>query len=208
MRIFFIFIMANAYSFDGGVTQLPYLVKILSENIKRYEQLKTVIRQGENSEQLLRVINEGINNASGLLTLQKVARGSFEFQKIYGEIPKNEEAIIYRFHDQSAAEGLGMVISFKEYAKKMEQNAQKVFGQAVYASPKGAQRMTAQMTAQILHALNQLIRINAQILQLQSEQLASSTKKGKDSGRHFKRVQDDMTEALERFKSSPRFPKF
>ena len=64
--IFLILLTGNAYAV-GGV-EIPYLIKILSENIKRYEQLKTVIEQGKDAEQLLRVLNEGIDNASGLLS--------------------------------------------------------------------------------------------------------------------------------------------
>ena len=57
--------MVNAHAFTG--LEIPYLIEILSENVKRYEQLKQVIKQGEDSESLLRLLNEGIDNASGLL---------------------------------------------------------------------------------------------------------------------------------------------
>ena len=200
------FITAQAYGLGDGVAQLPYLVKILSENIKRYEQLRRVIKQEKDSEELLRAINRGIDNATGLLALERASRGSFEFQKIYGEVAKGGDSALYRLNDQSASEGLKMVDTFKEYAKRQEYNAKKVFEQARSASPKGAQRMTAQMTAQVLHALNQLVRINTQILQLQSAGLAGQTKERKDTDRQFQLIKGEMAKALKSFRVSPRFP--
>ena len=99
MRIFFLILFTgNAYAL-GGV-EVPYLIKILSENIKQYEQLREVVEQGKNSENLLRILNEGIDNASGLLqTLpikdEKILSGLAKFQdarekvkQIYGATPE------------------------------------------------------------------------------------------------------------------------
>ena len=217
MRFLFILIMTKAYSFGGDFAQIPYLIEILSENVKRYEQLRQVVKQGEDSQELLRVLNEGIDNATGLLQslpiqdqkiLQRLRRfqnARDEIKRIYGAIPKGSDEELFRLHDKSVSRAFEMVDISSGYAKIQEQNAQKVFRQAKRASPKGAQRMTAQMSAQILHALNQLIRINAQILQLQSEQLALNTKEGKDMGRNFNRIKEDMNKTLERFKDFSRF---
>ena len=217
MRFLFILIMTKAYSFGDGLAQIPYLVEILSENVKRYEQLRQVIKQGKDSQELLRVLNEGIDNATGLLQslpikdqkiLQRLKRFQNvrnEIKRIYGTIPKGSDERLFRLHDESISRSFDMARASGSYAKIQEQNAQKVFRQAKRASPKGAQRMTAQMSAQILHALNQLIRINAQILQLQSEQLALNTKEGKDMSRNFNRIKEDMNQTLERFKDLSRF---
>ena len=145
--------VGNAYSFlgDGGAgwAQIPYLVKILAENIKRYQQLRQVIQQARNSENLVRTINEGINNATGLLlTLPIKDQGILEelrsfqdvmnkVENIYGKIPKSKESALLLLHDQTIAEGFKVTNSSKEYAKKQEQNAERVFIQASNASPKG-----------------------------------------------------------------------
>ena len=216
MRLVFLFLFfGNAHSITG--LEIPYLIEILSENIKRYEQLRQVVKQGEDSQELLRVLNEGIDNATGLMQslpikdqkilqrLRRLQSARDKIKRIYGTIPKGSDEALFRLHDESVSRAFEMVDISSGYAKIQEQNAHKVFRQAKRASPKGAQRMTAQMSAQILHALNQLIRINAQILQLQSEQLALNTKEGKDMGRNFNKIKEDMDETLGRFKDFPRF---
>ena len=219
MRIAFLILFTGSVYAIGGV-EIPYLIEILSENVKRYEQLKQVIKRGENSEQLLRLLNEGINNASGLLQslpieddgvlqgLGKFKDSMDKVRSIYGSIPKGEESKLFTLHDETTSEGFKMANLSKGYAKIQEQNAERVFKQAINASPKGAQRMTAQMSAQILHALNQLIRINSQVLKLQSERLASETKGAKDSARHFNRLSGDIEQTFKRYKISDRFPRF
>lgn len=218
MQIFFLILfMDNAYAM-GGV-EIPYLIEILSENIKRYEQLREVIQQGRDSEQLLRVLNEGIDNSTGLLSMLSIEEENLpqlnqlrdardKVRNLYGTIPKGEESSLFRLHDESASEGFKMASASKGYAGRQEQNATKVFKQAANASPRGAQRMTAQMSAQLLHALNQLIRINSQILKLQSERLAVKTKHGKDSARHFNRLNRDIEQTFKRYKIHNRFPRF
>ena len=216
--VFLILLTGNAYAI-GGV-EIPYLIEILSENIKRYEQLKTVIEQGKDAEQLLRVLNEGIDNASGLLSslpikdegvlsqLGEFKQAMDKVREIYGAIPKGNESALFRLHDETVSEGFKMINESREYARAQEKNAKKVFIQAASASPRGAQRMTAQMSAQILHALNQLLRVNSQILKLQSERLAHETKGGKDSTRHFNRMNHDIEQTFEQYKVSNRFPRF
>ena len=48
--------------------------------------------------------------------------------------------------------------------------------------------MNVATNSQVLHALAQLIRINGQVLKLQSEAFASENKRGKDSAGHFYRA--------------------
>ena len=68
--------------------------------------------------------------------------------------------------------------------------------------------MSAQMNAQILHSLNQLIRINSQMLKLQSEQLAVSTKRDKDSVKILNRLAQDMEKSFKHYRPSGKFPRF
>ena len=68
--------------------------------------------------------------------------------------------------------------------------------------------MTAQMSAQILHALNQVIRINSQLLQLQSERLASETKGSKDSVRRLNKMSADIGQVFRLYQMSEQFPRF
>ena len=141
--IFFILLTGNAHAIGG--MEIPYLIEILSENIKRYEQLKTVIEQGKDAEQLLRVLNEGIDNASGLLSslpikdegvlsqLDEFKQAMDKVREIYGTIPKGNESALFRLHDETVSEGFKMINESREYAREQEQNAKKVFIQAASA---------------------------------------------------------------------------
>ena len=219
MRVVFLFLLGGNLYAIGGI-EIPYLIEILSENVKRYEQLREVIKQGEDSQELLRALNEGIDNASELLQAlpiknEKALKNLSKFKEtrdwvreVYGEIPKNGEEALFKLHDETVSESFKMAALSHGYAQIQEQNAQKVFAQARDASPKGAQRMSAQMNAQILHSLGQLIRINSQMLKLQSEQLASETKRGKDSVKNLNRLAQDMEKSFKHYRPSGKFPRF
>ena len=204
----------SAAIFDGGAgyAQIPYLWEILQENVKRYKQLKSVLKETEESRELIRILNEGIDNAEGLLRMmppdETGAGGLGKIREFYGEIPKGEEYRLRRSHDRAASDGLGLADESKEYAKRQESNADKIFSQARSASPKGAQRMTAQTGAQILHSLGRLIRINAQMLKIQGQMSAYQNKRGKDSARHFDKMGEDIKASVKKIKPSPFLGRF
>jgi hypothetical protein len=207
---------------DGGAgwAQLPYIIKILVENVKRYQQLKNMLDTARNRDQYLRLINSGLENSIGLLNslpikdekilsdLKNFKKAFNTVQKVYGAIPKSGEAALQMLHDQTVAESIKMASHIKTYAKKQEENATKISIQSRNASPKGALRMNAEMNAKILHTLNQILRTNGQILKLQGENLALDNKDGKDSVRHFNKINGDMKNNLKNFDGSFNFPKF
>ena len=188
---------ANAI-LDGGAgyAQIPYLWDILQSNIRQYKELKKILEKEEESQHLIRILNKGIDNAEGLLRSMPVdEKGEKEIGRVrglYGDIPRGEEYGLRFSHDKSATEGFELAEKSKKYAKRQEKNADKVFEQARNASPKGAQRMSAQTDAQILHSLNRLIRINSQILTIQGQMLAYQNKAGKDTARHFTKINEDI----------------
>ncbi|MBK24506.1 MAG: hypothetical protein CME70_10980 [Halobacteriovorax sp.] len=219
-----IFHTSASYSFwgDGGAgwAQIPYLVKILAENIKRYQQLKSMVDTARNRDQYIRLINSGLENSLGLLNSlpiidERILSEIHNFQKafntvtkVYGAIPKSDEAALHMLHDQSVAESIKMASNIKKYAQKQEENANRVSIQSRRASPKGAARMTAETNSKILHTLNQLLRINGQILKLQGENLAMNNKAGKDSVGHFNKINSDIKSNLKNFDGSMKLLKF
>lgn len=222
LSLSFPFQSARAFWGDGGAgwAQIPYLVKILAENIKRYQQLRMMIDQAQNHDQYFRLINQGLENSIGLVNslpikdeeiladLRNFQNAVKTIEEVYGKIPQSEEAVLQLLHDQSVAESLKMVSVTKDYSKKQEENAHRISIQSRQASPKGAARMNAETNAQILHTLNQLLRINGQMLKLQSETLAMNNKQGKDSVHSHKKVKTDMTSSLTGFRGDFSFPKF
>jgi hypothetical protein len=168
--------------FWGG--DIPLLLQILAENIKHYYQLQQMIGQARSTEDYLRLVNSGLDNSMGLLTTLPVkdeniladirsfkqALGTVE--NIYGNIPKSKEQALHLLNDQTVAESIRMANSFKHYSEVQEENSVRIAIQSRQASPKGAARMQAETSAQILGSISQLIRLNTQMLKQQSEQFA------------------------------------
>ncbi len=206
---------STAQAFSGAAT-IPYLIEMISQNIKRYHQLKSMVKETKENREYLRLINQGIDNAQGIMDAlpienknsKNLGQTQNEINKIYGTIPKGKGEAIFKRHDQSVAESLKLIDNSKTYAKKQEQNSKRIFSQAQKASPKGAQRMTAVTNSQILHALSQLIRINGQILKLQSETLAEKNKHSKDSARHFNRINQELAASFKGYRGKFGVSKF
>ena len=56
----------------------------------------------------------------------------------------------------------------------------------------GAARMAAVTNSQILHAISQLIKINGQMLKLQSEAFGMENRQGKEEVEHFNRINKEL----------------
>lgn len=210
-----------AFFSDGsGWAIYPYIVKMLYEAYKRYAQLQQMIQQGKEQRDLWRMLNSGIDNLSELIAVlpikdQKILEDLRTFQEatrkiqmLYGPVPVSAESAIQLLHDQTVAESIKLTNDSKTYAEQQEKNAVRIIEETRGASPKGAARISAQTNAEILHALNQLIKLNGQMLKLQSEQLAVRNKEDKDSVRHFQRVRSDVGNSAKTYQADLSFPKF
>lgn len=200
---------AKADMFGGDVA---VLLQILQENIRHYLQLQQMIQQGKNADEFLRALNSGLDNSIGLLDslpikdekiladLKQFKAAMGKVESLYGVIPKSPDEALHLLHDQSVAESLRMANSFKEFSDAQEKNSEIIAIQARQASPKGAARMQAETSAEILRTLSQLIRLNTQMLKLQSEQVAMSNKSAKDNVAGFKKINDDLGNGFSKFK--------
>jgi hypothetical protein len=213
----------NAYAqMDGGAgwANYVYLIKIYQENLKRFIQIKTMIDQAHSHDQYIRALNEGLNNATGLLQatplkderilaqLRQFQDALTKVEQIYGIVPKGSDSELQKLHDMTIAESLKLSNSSRDYAELQEQNANQVFYQSATASPKGAERMNAQTSAQILHSINQLIKVNGQILKMQGEAFAYTNKQEKDSTQGFNKTSSDLKSSFKKFKPNYKLPKF
>jgi hypothetical protein len=211
---------AQAWSDGSGWANYAYLIKIYLENVKRFHQLNMMIDRQNKHDQYIRILNDGLNNATGLISVlpikdEQILSQLRDFQtalkkveEIYGLIPKSSNAELHRLHDQTIAESFKMSTTLKDYAERQELNATNIFIQSASASPKGAERMNAQTSAQILHSVNQLIKVNGQLLKLQSESFALTNKGGKDSTEGFNKAKNDLERAMRKMKPQFDFPKF
>lgn len=211
---------AQAFTDGSGWAAVGYLIKILEENYRRYVQLKEMIDTANGHYDYIRTLNRGLDNSIGLLEAlpikdEKVLAELKNFKEalsrvelLYGKIPKSPDEALHFLHDQSVAESLRMANSFKDFSDTQEKNSLVIAAQAREASPKGAARMQAETSAEILRTLSQLIRLNTQMLKLQSEQIAMANKSAKDNVAGFQKINQDLGAGFSTFKPDMKFVSF
>lgn len=206
---------------DGsGWVQVTYLTKILSENMRRHQQLEHLLRNGNEYKDLLKKLHSGLDEISSLayslpvqdekiLSQIKTFSSSIRtVQDIYGKIPTSDEEIVHRLHDNTVAESLRMIHGFKEFAKNQESNSLRLSSRSRLASPKGAARIAASTNAEILKSLAQIIRLNSQMLKLQGEQLAFANKRSKDEVLSYQRVNENLESSFKNLELGSNLPRF
>ena len=192
----------------------------MTENVKRYYQLNQIIKQSKERHFYQQLINQGLDHAAGIILSmpikdEKILQDLNTFsetvdalEELYGVVQQGPDAEMYRLHDNTVAESIKLINDLKNYAFKQEKNAEVALFRANKLSPKGAARMNVATNSQVLHALTQLIRINGQILKMQSEDFASQNKRGKDSAGHFYRVNREMENLSIKQAIERRLPQF
>jgi hypothetical protein len=132
-----------------------------------------------------------------------------KIETVYGIIPKSKEELLQRLHDQTVSESIKMISQVLEYTKKQEKNAKDLAHRARFASPKGAAKLNVEGNSAILHSLNQLIKINGQMLKVQSEVLAMNNKLGKDHVKYLDKMKIDFKKGVKKMDTKdyqmPRF---
>jgi hypothetical protein len=192
----------------------------VAESIRRYQQLQMMIQYSKDAQSYMREINRGLDASirlieslpikdekilSQLRTFQKSLQ---EIEKIYGVIPKSPDEAFQQINDMAVAESLRMVNGANEYAEKQEANSVNLEARSWDMSPKGAARMQAQVSSQILHTLNQILRMNAQLLKMQSADLAAKNREEKQNVMKFQKFSKEVAITSKSFKGDLSLPKF
>jgi hypothetical protein len=211
---------ANSFTDGSGWVQVSYLIKLVEESIRRYYQLQQMIQQGRDAQNYMREINRGLDDSIRLLEslpirdenilgqLRTFQRSIAEIEKVYGAVPKSNEAPVQKVNDLAVAESLKMVASANDYAEKQETNAIALESRSWDMSPKGAARMQAQASSQILLTLNQILRMNAQLLKMQSAQAANHNREEKQDVLRFQRFAKEVRTTSKAFSGGIDLPKF
>lgn len=204
--------------FWGG--DLPLLMQILAQNIKHYYQFQQMIGQAKSTEDYLRLVNSGLDNSIGMLSAlpikdEKILSEIRSFKQandiidnLYGNVPKSKDQLVQTLNDQTVAESIRMANSFKQYSEVQEENSARITVESRQASPKGAARMQAETSAQILGSISQLIRLNTQMLKMQSEQFAMQNKNSKGEAASFIKVNEGLSGGFKNFKLDMSLEKF
>jgi len=160
------------------------------------------------SHNLLRKVNAGLDNVLGILIempikdekiLGDLARYRDALRRIehlYGVVPKSKEELIHRLHDRTVSESIKMISQALNYTKTQELNAKRLSKRVQAASPKGAAKMNVEVNSAILHSLNQLIKINGQMLKVQAEVLATNNKGEKEHVNYLRKIGGDFKKGV------------
>ena len=193
--------------FWGG--DIPLLVQIVTNTLQELLQLKAILSTGQDTFDLLTDINSGIREAMGIMQTMNTSLtpgvlselGSLQeivgaVQQIYGRIPRTPEARIQETTDQSVAESIHFHNEAFKYADRVDPEAERIKDYARNVSPLGAGRLTAQSMGVLITVMNQVLRTNAALLKVQSEQLALMNRRDKIGSQQFRTQYEGLAKAF------------
>lgn len=193
--------------FFGG--DLAFLAQLVANAIQQLYQLKQIFGMGKDTLEFLQEVNEGISDAMGIMktlnsTLQPGVLSDLSdvnqllsaIEQLYGKIPITSESKLQSFNDQSVAESIHLHNEAFRYAQKVDPEAERIKDYAKNVSPQGAGKLTAESIGVLIHVMNQVLRTNAALLKVQSEQLALMNRKEKINSEQFKTQYEGMAKAF------------
>lgn len=193
--------------FWGG--DLPLLAQIVFNTLQQLAQLRHILSAGRDTLGLIRDINEGIREAMGIMRTmnQTIRPGVFSeyqtpeqilraLQDLYGTIPRTSEAKMQGHMDQSVAEAVTLHNEAFKYADQIDPEAERIKEYSRGTSPAGSARLTAQALGVLIHVSNQVLRTNAAILKIMSENLALQNRHEKLNSEQFKMQYEGLSTAI------------
>jgi hypothetical protein len=205
--------------FWGG--DVAVLIQILAENIKQLVELENILQNGQNNLALIREINRGINDSLALIRtvspyvnpgqysqLKNVQDVLQKFGIIFGTVVNSPDAPAQRSVDTAVAEAITMNNAIFDYTKQTDEIGEQIKSFSHSVSPGGAAKLTAESLGVMLHVMNQQLRAQGVLLNLQAQGLAQSNKREKDSSAQFLRSAGDISEALKSSNPSFESPRF
>jgi hypothetical protein len=204
--------------FFGG--DLPMLGTIVANTAAQLKQLETIVGTNSQTLELLKDVNRGIQDAieivkssnttlsAGQLSdLTSADQVLAKIQTLYGQIPNTAQAPSQAFVDKTVAESIHLHNEAFRYADKLDPEVERLKQASQLASPGASQKITAQSIGVLTHAITQVLRTNAAMLKIQSEQLALSNKKEKQNSHDNIAKYLDAAKAYMSFKPSYDLPR-
>jgi len=208
---------SRADLFGGDVV---VLTQILANAIQQLMQLRQLLSTGQDSLQLMQDVNRGLNDALGLINSVGAARDPGLYheliraqdalryvQNVYGTSVDSSESRVQQDADQTAAEAISLNNSIYGYAKEIDQIGEDIKRNSNVASPKGAQKLTAQSLGVMLHVMNQSLRAQATGLKLQAQSMAIQNRKDKVYSDQVRSTSDKLNAAMNSMRPEFKFPR-
>lgn len=169
------------------------LLQILSNAVTQLAQLRMILKEGQDSLNLMRDINRGINDSLTMAQtlginldprlyaeLKKYQDIMGKVESVYGVVVDSPLAEVQKNSDQAVVEAVSFNNSLYEYTEKLDVIGEEIKRYSHEVSPGGAAKLTAQSLGVMIHVMNQQLRAQATGLKLQAQTLASENKKEKD----------------------------
>ena len=118
-------------------------------------------------------------------------------QNLYGMIPLTNESRLEAAHDQSVAEAITLHNQAFDYAALIDPEAERIKDYSRGTSPAGSARLTAQSLGVLIHVSNQILRTNAAMLKIMSENLALQNHHEKLNSSQFKAEYDGLSKSFD-----------
>ena len=199
--------------FWGG--DLVFLAQLVANTIQQLAQLRQIFSNGRDTLGLLRDINEGIREAMGIMrtlntTIKPGVLSQYKrpedmlrfIEQIYGPVAKTYNTPVEQLTDQSVAEAVTLHNQAFEYADTIDPEAERIKDYSRGVSPVGAGRLTAQSMGVLIHVSNQILRTNAAMLKVLSQNLALQNRHEKANSLQYQVQYEGLSDALN---ASPKF---
>jgi hypothetical protein len=175
----------------GGDTLV--LTQLLANAVQQLMQLRQLLSTGQDSLELMQNINQGMNEALRLYEtagqlkdpgiygdLTRTQDALTQLKAIYGSPSDSSEAGVQQRTDEGVAEAISLNNSMYSYTREIDRVGDQIKLQSAVASPKGAERLTAQSMGVLLHVMNQSLRTQASALKLHAQEIAVQNRKDKE----------------------------
>jgi hypothetical protein len=207
--VFFTPVSARA-DFWGG--DIPLLIQIVANTLQELAQLRAILGNGSDTLDLLRQVNQGISDAMSIMrttntTLQPGIFSQYKdpgqlfnaLQGLYGVIPQTSQTQFELAQDQSVSEAIVLHNQAFDYADQVDPEAERIKDYSHNVSPAGAGKLTAESLGVLIHVSNQILRTNAAMLKILSENLALQNRKEKVNSLQFQEEYDGLTKGLDQY---------
>ena len=204
--------------FFGG--DLPLLASLVANTAQQLTKLQQIMGANQQTLALLKDVNRGIHHAIALVksqngtldpgVLSNLGSASEILAKIetlYGKIPNSPQSESQAVVDTTVAQSIHLHNEAFRYAQKLDPEVERLKHASQTASPGTAQKLTAHSMGVLIHATNQVLRTNAAILKVQSEQLAIENRKQKARSHHLRALYQDTSKTNTSLKSNFNLPK-
>jgi hypothetical protein len=188
---------------------IPILTLIEANTAQQLVNVISLLKNATDTWDYIHELNEGLKAALTLPRTQNstIVPGIFsqfpelqqiisEVEHIYGRIPKTSESKMQSVMDQSVAEAITLHNQAFQYAAQIDPEAERIKEYAGQTSPAGSARLTAQSLGVLIHVSNQILRTNAAMLKMMSENLALQNRKEKLSSEQYIMQYEGLSKAL------------